>query len=232
MIYDALFMETAAPVGTKEEEYMRKGCRVTRSLLPGTDTGQCFTLTETGDDEGLVKVLAGLITRLAGRRKSGNVMVVGLGNRGMTADALGNRVLSGMEAGGQSPRLSLIAPQVSTVTGVESADIVGAVCSRIHPDMLILVDTLATSRYERLGRCYQLSNVPLVPGSGVGNAKQGYDRLHSFTLSLGVPLVIKLGDLGVSRLKDYVVTPADIDLHVERCGKNIARALNLALGRG
>ena len=204
MEYNSLLLEASAVKGLKEEEFVRRGCRITHGLLPSG--GEYYTLTERGDAP-LVKLL---------------------GNRGMTADALGNTVLSRLNAGGK-PYFCLLAPQVSVTTGVESAEIIAGISERVRPDLTILIDTLSTSRYERLGRCYQLGNFPLVPGSGVGNAKILQTKTR--TLSLGVPLVIKLGALGVEALKDHVVTPADIDERVAVCGENIAKAINTAFGR-
>lgn len=226
MEYNSLLLETAAVQGLKEDEFVRRGCRVTHGIMP--DKGEYYSLTECGDDDNLVRIFASYIKKLAGENLK-RVLIVGLGNRGMTADALGNTTLHYLSAGGSNPHFSLIAPQVSVVTGVESSDIVASVSERVKPDLTILIDTLSTSRYERLGRCYQLGNFALTPGSGVGNSK--FMRTQGKTLSVGVPLVIKLGDLGVEKLRNFVVTPADIDEQVSRCGKNIARAINAAFGK-
>ncbi len=223
MKYNRLLLETAAVKGLKEEEYVRRGCRVTHGILP--DEGEYYTVTEGADEEAAIKLLSCYIGKMAGEGLK-EVLIVGLGNRGMTADALGNTVLSHLSAGGK-PHFSLIAPQVSAVTGVESAEIISCVSERIKPDLTVLTDSLATSRYERLGRCYQLGNFAMIPGSGVGNSKR--TKVTGRVISVGVPLVIKLGDLGVDKLKDYVVTPADIDEQVSKCGKVIALALEKAL---
>ena len=204
MEYNSLLLETAAVQGLKEDEFVRRGCRVTHGIMP--DKGEYYTLTECGDDDNLVRIFASYIKKLAGENLK-RVLIVGLGNRGMTADALGNTTLHHLSAGGSNPHFSLIAPQVSVVTGVESSDIVASVSERVKPDLTILIDTLSTSRYERLM------------------------RTQGKTLSVGVPLVIKLGDLGVEKLRNFVVTPADIDEQVARCGKNIARAINAAFGK-
>ena len=223
MEYNSLLLETAAVQGLKEDEFVRRGCRVTHGIMP--DKGEYYTLTECGDDDNLVRIFASYIKELAGENLK-RVLIVGLGNRGMTADALGNEVLSRLTAGGK-PHFYLLAPQVSVVTGVESAQIVESLSERLRPDLTVLIDTLSSSRFERLGRCYQLGDFPLMPGSGVGNAKSLSPAGR--TISLGVPLVIKLGDLGVQGLKNYVVTPADIHDLVAHCGKMIAAAVNRAL---
>ena len=226
MEFQRLLLKIAAIKGQPKEEYVRRGCRVTHGRLPGGE--EYYTVSE-GEDAAVVRLLAGIVEKFLPKELK-RVMVVGLGNRGMTADALGNCVLSHMPAGGKDPHIGLIAPQVSLVTGVESADIVESLSARLKPELVVLTDTLATSRCERLGRCYQVGNFALRPGSGVGGAKKIEPGAR--TISLGVPLVIKLSDLGVSGAGDLAVTPADIDEKVERCGKNIAKALTLALCGG
>lgn len=226
MEFQRLLLEIAAIKGQSEEEYVRRGCRVTHGRLPSGE--EYYTVSE-GEDAAVVRLLAGIVEKFLPKELK-RVMVVGLGNRGMTADALGNCVLSHMPAGGKDPHIGLIAPQVSLVTGVESADIVESLSARLKPELVVLTDTLATSRCERLGRCYQVGNFALRPGSGVGGAKKIEPGAR--TISLGVPLVIKLSDLGVRGAGDLTVTPADIDEKVERCGKNIAKALTLALCGG
>ena len=223
MEYPALLSEAAAMRGQKEEEFVRRGCKITHGRIPSQ--GKYYTVTEGESEENLIKILGEYIKKTAGEGVS-SALIVGLGNRGMTADALGNEVLSRLTAGGK-PHFYLLAPQVSVVTGVESAQIVESLSERLRPDLTVLIDTLSSSRFERLGRCYQLGDFPLMPGSGVGNAKSLSPAGR--TISLGVPLVIKLGDLGVQGLKNHVVTPADIDDLVAHCGKMIAAAINRAL---
>ena len=223
MEYPSLLSEAAAMRGQKEEEFVRRGCKITHGRIPSQ--GEYYTVTEGESEENLIRILGEYIKKTSGEGVS-SALIVGLGNRGMTADALGNEVLSRLTAGGK-PHFYLLAPQVSVVTGVESAEIVESLSERLRPDLTVLIDTLSSSRFERLGRCYQLGDFPLMPGSGVGNAKSLSPAGR--TISLGVPLVIKLGDLGVQGLKNHVVTPADIDDLVAHCGKMIAAAVNRAL---
>ena len=127
MEYNSLLLEASAVKGLKEEEFVRRGCRITHGLLPSG--GEYYTLTERGDAP-LVKLLSDYIKKLAGD-DTDRILIVGLGNRGMTADALGNTVLSRLNAGGK-PYFCLIAPQVSVTTGVESAEIIACISERVR----------------------------------------------------------------------------------------------------
>lgn len=223
MEYPLMMCESAAADGEKRAEYTRSGCRITRGEKPG---GERFYTVTPQNGANVAAVLARYMKRLAGKKPK-KVLVVGLGNRGMTADALGDRVLAHMRAGGDDPRICLIAPQVAAVTGVESADIVAGVSAVLKPCLTVFADTLATSRFERLGRCYQLGDFALSPGSGVGAGKTL--KARGKTLSVGVPLVIDLKYLGARR--EGVVTPANVDELVEENARVIAAALGMALGR-
>ena len=64
MEYNSLLLETAAIQGLKEDEFVRRGCRVTHGIMP--DKGEYYTLTECGDDDNLVRIFASYIKKLAG----------------------------------------------------------------------------------------------------------------------------------------------------------------------
>lgn len=135
-------------------------------------------------------------------KKSDCILVAGVGNEGMTADALGAKTLKYLEVtehfyrdnvlpGGKG-RLSCIAGSVSGVTGLKSFDIIKGVCDRIKPSLIIAVDTLASRKTSRLQRVIQIGDRGLTPGSGVNNAKITLDELNLGVpvIAIGVPLVI------------------------------------------
>ena len=78
----------------------------------------------------------------------GDVLVLGLGNRRMTADALGDRVVSGILVTRhmQEERLRsvcAVAPGVLGITGVETAELALGLAERVKPSAVIVVDALA-----------------------------------------------------------------------------------------
>ena len=179
--------------------------------------------------------LAGHLGKLLPAR--GAVTVVGLGNRAVTADALGarsvDRLLITAHLAGQFPRLrsvSAFCPGVKGRTGLESLELVRAVTARAGSACVIAVDALAAAELSHIGTVIQLSDAGIQPGSGVGNRRDGLDRksLGVPVLALGVPTVTDPDESGLGR----AVTTADIDASVASMACLLADALNRALQPG
>ena len=127
-----------------------------------------------------------------------SILVVGLGNRDVTADALGPEVLDHLNitrhmlkqfgtaaySGKKVPQISGLVPGVMGKTGMETAEIISGVVNSTTPDIVIVIDALAARSTKRLTRTIQITNTGIHPGSGVGNHR------HSLTKeSLGVPVI-------------------------------------------
>lgn len=147
----------------------------------------------------LVKLISQALIELGvSVKKSSPILVVGLGNGNILADALGARTIekvsvrSSFEGSGQ--RICAFSTGVLGTTGMQSADIVSAIVCKIKASAVILVDSLATSNLSRLGRSFQLSNTGISPGSGVGNSKERIDKsiLGVPVFTIGVPLMLSL----------------------------------------
>lgn len=135
-----------------------------------------------------------------------SVLLVGLGNREVTADALGPQVVEQLQVtrhmirefgtmimGKKKPvMISAIVPGVMAKTGMESAEIVKGVVEETKPDIVIVIDALAARSVRRLNRTIQLSNTGIHPGSGVGNHRNAIDSksLKVPVLAIGVPTVV------------------------------------------
>ena len=210
---------------------------------------------ETQLFDGRLERIADLLRELLPDHPTG-VLVAGVGNTAITADALGpetNRyVLATRHIAGELRRALGPLTDVSTVTtgvlgntGMESAEVVAGMVHTVHPDCVLVVDALAASSADRLGTTVQLSNAGIAPGSGVGNHRMGLDRksLGVPVIAIGVPTVVdaatlaadlmgveELPDLGEGR--DLLVTPKDIDSQVGDLSKIIGYAINLALQPG
>ena len=145
--------------------------------------------------EELAKQLRRLIPEI---EKEQSILVVGLGNRDVTADALGPEVVDnlfinrhvikeyGKAAYGREKmhQVSSIVPGVTAMTGMETAEIVKGVVDQTKPDALIVVDALAARSTKRLNRTIQVSDAGIHPGSGVGNHRNAITKE-----SLGVPVI-------------------------------------------
>lgn len=128
----------------------------------------------------------------------GDVLVLGLGNRRMTADALGDRVISGilvtrhMKENGDLRSVCAISPGVLGVTGVETAELALGLVERLKPSAVVVVDALAAMETSHIGTTVQLTDTGIMPGSGVGNHRLGItaDVLHVPVIALGIPMVV------------------------------------------
>lgn len=134
------------------------------------------------------------------------VLVVGLGNRDVTADALGPAVAEHLyisrhmlQAFGElglsnhnGVITSCIVPGVMAKTGMETAEIVKGVVKETNPDAVVVIDALASRSTKRLNRTIQISNTGIHPGSGVGNHRNAIDEevLGIPVIAMGVPTVV------------------------------------------
>ena len=202
-----------------------------------------------------VEALKELLSPLLPPEK-GEVLVVGLGNRAITPDAVGpktaDRVLVTRHLISMAPEhfgdfrpVAALAAGVLGTTGVESGEIVQALCRKLSPKAVVAVDALCARRVERLCATVQLSDTGNSPGSGVGNHRMGLtqDTLGMPVIALGVPTVVDgatlaadlLGTDELPRLGeggDLLVTPKDIDSQVNDLAKVIGYGLSMALQPG
>ncbi len=139
-----------------------------------------------------------------GEEKS--ILVVGLGNRDVTADALGPEVLdhlnitrhmlrqfgSAAYSGRKVPQISGLVPGVMGKTGMETAEIIQGVVNSTNPDIVIVIDALAARSTKRLTRTIQITNTGIHPGSGVGNHRNSLteESLGVPVIAIGIPTVV------------------------------------------
>lgn len=140
------------------------------------------------------------------REKEQSVLVVGLGNREVTADALGPGVVDNLcitrhvikeygKAAYNREKMNLVSsivPGVMAQTGMETAEIVQGVVEQTNPDVVIVIDALAARSTKRLTRTVQVSDAGIHPGSGVGNHRNALTResLGVPVIAIGVPTVV------------------------------------------
>lgn len=162
-----------------------------------------------------------------------SVMVVGLGNRDVTADALGPNVVDnltitrhmvkefGKAAYGKSKMhmVSGLVPGVMAKTGMESAEIIRGVVEKTKPDVVIIVDALAARSTKRLNRTIQITNTGIHPGSGVGNHRNSITEksLGVPVIAIGVPTVVDAATIVNDALQTLMCQLAEdgIELHEE-----------------
>lgn len=140
------------------------------------------------------------------QEKGYSVLVVGLGNREVTPDALGPYVVDQLnvtrhivqEYGryavgkGGSRIVSAIVPGVMAQTGMESAEIIRGIVNETTPDLIMVIDALAARSTKRLNRTIQISDAGIHPGAGVGNHRSEItkDTMGIPVIAIGVPTVV------------------------------------------
>ena len=146
-----------------------------------------------------------------------SVLIVGLGNRHVTPDALGPRTvervlvtrhmanLPGVDALGEVRSVCAAAPGVLGVTGMETAEIVLGMAQHVRPDAVIAIDALAARSAQRIGTTIQLADTGVAPGSGVGNHRRALNRenLGVPVIAVGVPMVVYAAVIAADALSAF-----------------------------
>lgn len=142
------------------------------------------------------------------------VLVIGLGNRQATPDALGPYVADNLNVTRHIVKeygkyaaleemncvVSAIVPGVMAQTGMETAEIIKGVVRETEPDLLIVIDALAARNSRRLNRTIQIADTGINPGSGVGNYRNAITKE-----TIGVPVIA----IGVPTVVDAVTIVSD-----------------------
>lgn len=146
----------------------------------------------------------------------GDILVLGLGNRRMTADALGDRVISGILvtrhlqefSDGALRSVCALSPGVLGVTGVETAEFAMSLVERLKPSAVLVVDALAAMESDHIATTIQLTDTGIHPGSGVGNHRKGItqETLHVPVIAMGIPMVVYASTIVRDALKTIFST--------------------------
>lgn len=164
---------------------------------------------ENDDKEAVSNKLAEQISNLIGDDKEKSILVVGLGNMYVTPDALGPKVVKDIEVTRHllnfakefvtpgTREVSAISPGVLGTTGIETSEIVTSIVKSTNPDILIVIDSLASQSVSRIGNTIQLSNTGITPGAGVRNKRAGINKetLGIPVIAIGVPTVVDMATI-------------------------------------
>lgn len=181
--------------------------------------------------ENAEKVLTEELKKLINLNSIDTVMVVGLGNRFVTPDALGPKVVDKLlvtrhlktvlpdEISSEMHSLCAVAPGVLGITGMETLEIIQGVSAKIKPDMIIAIDALASRKTSRISTTFQISNTGITPGSGIGNKRQAINEE-----TLGIPVIA----IGVPTVIEAVAVANDaIDMLIDAIKANASKDSNL-----
>ena len=154
------------------------------------------------------------------QEKGYSVLVVGLGNREVTPDALGPYVVDQLnvtrhivqEYGryavgkGGSRIVSAIVPGVMAQTGMESAEIIRGIVNETTPDLIMVIDALAARSTKRLNRTIQISDAGIHPGAGVVNHRSEItkDTMGIPVIAIGVPTVVDAATIVNDTMENFI----------------------------
>ncbi len=152
------------------------------------------------------------------QKKRPSVLIAGLGNDNITADAIGPIAVKNLIVTRHIRKerplifedlglfdICAISPGVLGQTGIESADIIKSVVEKIRPGLLIVIDALASRNLSRLVNTIQICDSGIRPGSGVGNSRPGLipEEVGIPVVSIGVPTVVDAATLAADAIQTF-----------------------------
>ena len=228
------FTASASGVGLTRVEIERSGLRRPKGKYITLDMPHFAVIDDR--NEAYVWAIASQLRALLPR--DGLVLVAGVGNRSVTADALGPETADRVfvtrhlcehpDSETEEMRLRPVAafsPGVEGVTGLSTAELLQSIVSRLSPAAVVCVDSLCTSDARRLGCSVQLSTAGLSPRTAPPLTA---DTLGVPVVAVGVPTVME-SSTSPDPERPLVLTPKDIDAIIRRGATLLALAINKAL---
>jgi len=197
------------------------------------------------------------------------ILVVGLGNRAITSDSLGpevtDRLIITRHLFSHAPKMltndfasvCALSPGVLGITGIETEEIISAVCDKISPCAVIVVDALAARSIDRISNTIQICDTGINPGAGVGNNRREISEktLGIPVIAIGVPTVVDAATIAEDTLSlafsdlaenlpfdeilrsgkisqeilNFTTTPKEIDILIKKAAEVVANGINFAL---
>ena len=147
-------------------------------------------------------------------KKDLSVLVFGLGNRDVTPDSIGPKSCEKIFVtrhikeyipeilNGGSSNVCALSTGVLAETGIETFEIVKSVVDSIKPDIVFVIDALASGSICRIGRSIQISDAGIAPGSGIGNKRRAISKesLGVPVCAIGAPTVVYAGTIAENLL--------------------------------
>lgn len=159
--------------------------------------------------EMLADILAQKLMALCPLSPDASILVIGLGNRHVTPDALGPQVcdrllvtrhLEGVvpiHQAGALRSVCAIAPGVMGITGIETAEIAKGIIDKVKPQLVVAIDALAARRTSRINATIQMTDTGINPGAGMGNQRTPINQstMGVPVIAIGVPTVVDAATL-------------------------------------
>lgn len=154
-----------------------------------------------------------------------HVLIVGLGNKDVLADALGVYTTNQLIATNHYqdfltlPKIALFNPSVTNKTGINSFNLIAMVVNNLKPNLIIMIDSLSTANEEYLNTAIEINDTGIIPGSAINSAKEINKKTFNIpVVSIGVPCCLERGK--------KIYTTVDIEEIIKNSSAIIANALN------
>ncbi len=158
-------------------------------------------------------------------RHNSKVLIVGLGNNTVLADSLGIKVTDNLIATNQYhdfltlPKIALFNPSVTQKTGINSYKLIEMVVNDIKPDIIIMIDSLATKSSKYLNSAIEISDTGIIPGSALNAAKEINQKTFNIpVIAIGMPLCLEMNKM--------LYTTATIHEVIDSAVRILSKALN------
>lgn len=190
------------------------------------------------------KVIAEQLKQIVpGAGEEQEILVVGLGNRDVTADALGPHVVDNLyvtrhivkeygKAAYNNARMNVVSsmePGVMGKTGMEAAEMIKGVIEQTAPAVMIVIDALAARSTKRLNRTIQITDTGIHPGSGVGNNRNALtmESMGIPVIAIGVPTVVDAATIVGDAMEKIMLEEPDAQMHrCLECSRNVLTELH------
>lgn len=150
--------------------------------------------------------------------KQGEILIVGLGNVYVTPDSLGPKVVKDIDVtrhllkyapeyiSPETRPVTAIAPGVLGTTGIETMEIIQGIVENVKPKLVIVIDSLSSKSIERISSTVQIADTGIVPGAGVGNARNeiSQNTLKIPVIAIGVPMVVEAATIAADSIDLFI----------------------------
>lgn len=194
--------------------------------------------------ENTCRLLAEELRQMADIHEDTITLVVGLGNKQITPDALGPKVIGNLMVTNHMRKhmreyldegisaVCAIAPGVLGTTGMETAEIIKGIVGQVHPELVIAVDALASRSLDRISTTIQIADTGINPGAGVENNRAGLNEetLGTKVIAIGVPTVVDAATIASDSI-DLAMKDMDEEMSFREKHNLIKDALSKNIGR-
>lgn len=174
-------------------------------------------------------------------KKDAKILIVGLGNINIKADALGPETVSKIEVTNhlesfkEKTKVCAFIPGVLGTTGIQTSKLIKILCNKEKFDLVIMIDSLKANSLERMNKIIQITNKGITPGSAffVDNTLIDEKFLKTKVLVIGIPTVVDTKSIVNEYLEEDVeienntiVSSKNIDYQIELMSRLLSSCLN------